>query len=192
MELYLVRHTTPDIAAGICYGQTDIGVAITFANEAEILHGKLKQLVAPVIYTSPLQRCSRLAMAIADKMKLAEVKHDPRLMELHFGEWEMQAWNDIPRGEIDVWAEEHVAQAPPQGESFQALYLRAKAFLEEVSVSINRHSVVVFTHAGVIRALVAEVLNLPLVNSFRLQIDYGSVTKIILDGEASRIGFVNR
>jgi len=192
MELYLVRHTTPDVMAGICYGQTDLDVAASFAQEAEQLHEKLKHLQRPMLYSSPLQRCLKLASATAEQLNFGEVKQDPRLLELHFGEWEMQAWNDIPRGVIDVWAEEHVMKAPPQGESFHALHLRAKSFLDEVGAIEGAGPAVVFTHAGVIRALVAEALNLPLMHAFRLQIGYASITQIIVEENVTRIGFVNR
>jgi len=192
MDLYLVRHTTPDVLPGICYGQTDLDVAASFAQELATVHGKLKYLQQAAVYSSPLQRCLKLATASAQSLSLGAVAQDPRLLELHFGDWEMQAWNDIPRGLIDVWAEEHVMQSPPKGESFHALHLRAKSFLDEVSANRSRAPVVVFTHAGVIRALVAEALNLPLMHAFRLQIDYASVTHIIVEEKVTRIGFVNR
>ncbi|HMV17720.1 MAG TPA: phosphoglycerate mutase, partial [Rhodocyclaceae bacterium] len=27
MELHLIRHPRPDVAPGVCYGQTDVGLA---------------------------------------------------------------------------------------------------------------------------------------------------------------------
>jgi alpha-ribazole phosphatase len=191
MDIYLVRHTTPDVAAGICYGQTDLDVAASFAQEFEVMREKIKHLESPTIYSSPLQRCFKLATAMANHLDFGEVKQDARLKELHFGDWEMRAWNDIPRGVIDIWAEEHVMLAPPQGESFHALHLRAKSFLTEVSANVNAGPAVVFTHAGVIRALVAEALGLPLMHAFKLQIEYASITHIIVDEKVMRIGFIN-
>ena len=112
-------------------------------------------------------------------------------MELHFGEWELKCWDDIPRGAVDVWAEDHVLQAPPQGESFHALHARAADFLREAS-NAGDATVFAFTHAGVIRALLAEALQLPLVQAFRLQIDYASVSQIVIDGPIWRVAGVNR
>jgi len=66
-------------------------------------------------------------------------------MELNFGEWEMRHWDDIPRGMVDVWAQDHLEQAPPQGESFQALHLRAKSFLQEICASCSSNVAIVFT-----------------------------------------------
>lgn len=191
MYLYLVRHTTPDIQPGICYGQTDVGVGANYQQEVEAIHTKLAGAVPAAIYSSPLKRCSQLAVSISKRFS-ASIRYDSRLMELHFGDWELKAWNDIPRGLIDVWADDLVMQAPPAGESFHALSLRAQAFFQDLSVSHAGQEVVVFTHAGVIRALLSHAMNLALADSFRLQIDYGSVSQIIAENGVSRVAYVNR
>ncbi len=188
MDLYLIRHTTPDIARNICYGQSDIDVAASFDAELALLRNKLPQQ-PDIIYSSPSQRCLKLAQAVAGEQPMLQ---DARLMELHFGEWELKCWDDIPRGAVDVWAEDHVMQAPPQGESFHALHARAASFLREVSVAGQGQTVFAFTHAGVIRALLAETLQLPLVQAFRLQVDYASVSQIAIDGAVWRVAGVNR
>jgi len=192
MEIYLIRHTAPDVAAGICYGQTDLDVAASFADEFAVMHDKLRHLANPIIYSSPLQRCFKLASTFASQANVAGVTQDARLMELHFGDWEMLAWNDIPRGAIDVWADEHVMQSPPQGESFHALHQRTKNFLDEIRQDKDVEQVVVFTHSGVIRALVAEVLGLPLIHAFKVQVDYAGITQILVEENVSRVGYINR
>lgn len=191
MNLYLVRHTTPDIPPGICYGQTDVELGADYQLEVDAIHHKLAGVVPAAIYSSPLKRCSQLAVGIESRSN-CPVKFDPRLMELHFGDWELKPWSDIPRGLIDVWADDLVMQAPPAGESFHALSLRAQAFFQEVKASHGGQEVVVFTHAGVIRALLSHAMNLALTDSFRLQIDYGSVTQITVENAVTRVGYVNR
>lgn len=191
MNLYLVRHTAPDILPGICYGQTDIAVAESYAHDAEVVLAKLSGITPAAIYTSPLKRCSQLAIDIAARANCS-VRHDPRLMELHFGDWEQMAWNDIPRGLVDVWAEDHVMLAPPAGESFHALSLRVQEFFQEMGVNHEGEDIVVLTHAGVIRAMLSYALNLSLVDSFRLQIDYGGVTHITVGKAVTRVAYVNR
>lgn len=187
MDLYLIRHTTPDIARNICYGQSDIDVGPSFDAELAQLRNKLPQR-PEMVFSSPSQRCLKLAQAVAGEQTVLQ---DARLMELHFGEWELKCWDEIPRGAVDVWAEDHVTQAPPQGESFQALHARAADFLCEAS-EFNDAAIFAFTHAGVIRALLAEALQLPLVQAFRLQVDYASVSQITVDGAIWRVAGVNR
>lgn len=191
MEIYLIRHTTPDVLPGTCYGQSDVDVAASFMDEFSALCPKLQHLKEPVIYSSPLQRCVKLAESVAAIFHPQQsVQHDTRLMELNFGAWEMQAWNDIPRGLVDVWAEDHVRHVPPEGESYLQLAERAQSFLADLQHA--EQPVLVFTHAGVIRALTGHALGLPLVHTFKLQVDYASVSKIVIEGQLSSVGFVNR
>jgi alpha-ribazole phosphatase len=117
---------------------------------------------------------------------------DLRLLELDFGDWELKPWQDIPQGIVGEWTDEHVKQATPNGESYTDLYLRARAFLADLVKDKNNKQVLIFTHAGVIRALVAEVLNLPLREASRVEVNYGSVTRITIDAGVTRLEFVNR
>ena len=64
MKLTLIRHTSLQIEPGICYGQSDIDVAASFANEVANTKKKLVELTFDAIYTSPLQRCVKLAEAL--------------------------------------------------------------------------------------------------------------------------------
>lgn len=191
MELYLVRHTAPEIAAGICYGQTDLDVAASFDTELSTLLDKLSHLEMAEIYSSPLRRCLKLAEATSAALNFGVVQQDDRLKELNFGDWEMQSWFNIPRAEMDSWAEDFVRQSPPNGESFQTLHARAKLFLGETAYSTNPHPKLVFTHSGVIRALVTEVQQQPLESAFKLEIDYASVTKLSIADQQGQIDFLN-
>lgn len=191
MEIYLVRHTTPDVVPGTCYGQSDVDVTETFLAEFDGLHPKLRHLQQPLIFSSPLQRCFKLATSVAATYSpQILVSQDARLKELNFGDWEMQSWDDIPRGLVDVWAEDHVQHVPPNGESFQQLSSRAQAFLQDLPS--QSEPVVLFTHAGVIRAMLGFALDLPLIHTFKLQIDYASVSKIIVEDKVTRVAYVNR
>ena len=47
MDVYLVRHTTPDVLSGVCYGQADLGLAPSFDAEWALLKPKLEHLDGP-------------------------------------------------------------------------------------------------------------------------------------------------
>ena len=96
MEIYLDRHTTPDISKGICYGQSDISLAATFPEESRKVLEKLPALV-DMVYTSPLKRCLELATLIPTQ----ELRQVSQLREMNFGNWELLPWSEIPRQELD-------------------------------------------------------------------------------------------
>ncbi len=189
MHLYLVRHTQPQVEAGTCYGQTDLGLAASFEAELAAVKSKLAHLSNAKVYSSPLKRCSELAQHFSH---LGEVQFEPRIMELNFGDWEMKKWDDVPSGLIEEWAEDHIKQAPPNGESFESLSQRCLSFLEEVSTHAECENILVFTHAGAIRALLSHILGLPLQNAFRLHVDYGGVSQVKLDRAVNCLVGLNR
>jgi alpha-ribazole phosphatase len=132
--LYLIRHTRPNIAPGICYGQLDIDPAESFVEEANAILNWLPSL--DLIITSPLLRTRRLAEHLAQQR---EVRVDTRLMEKNFGTWEGRAWNDIARCEIDAWAADIMGYAPSGGESAQQVMRRVQSFLRDLAQLPNGH-----------------------------------------------------
>lgn len=192
MDVYLVRHTAPKVESGVCYGRSDVELADSFNTEFCLLKPKLDCLVAPLVFTSPLQRCLTLAQKTVEHFNFTQVQTDKRLQELNFGDWELRPWREIPQGIVGEWTDEHINQAPPNGESYADLHIRAKAFLVDLAKDQNSKQALVFTHAGVIRALVADALNVPLREASRVEVDYGSVTHIEIDNGVTRVGFVNR
>ena len=195
MKLTLVRHTSLDIAPSICYGQSDVAVSANFENERMALQKKLAAFEFDAIYASPLKRCHQLAQALcADELfghASENIKLDARLKELHFGDWEMSPWDAIPREKFDVWADDYANLAPPNGETFSELHARAKSFVEDVSSHSQAKSILVVTHGGFIRALIAEVLQMPLKRLFRLTIDHASVTQLEFNGEVPKVLLMN-
>ncbi|HSI43140.1 MAG TPA: alpha-ribazole phosphatase [Methylotenera sp.] len=196
MKLTLVRHTSLNIASNICYGQSDVDVSIKFDEELRVLREKLLNKEFDAIYSSPLQRCHKLAQALSSDETLnfseRNIVLDDRLKELHFGDWELSSWDDIPRHVFDTWASDYANLAPPKGETFSQLHLRAKSFVEDVSSHLQDKNILVITHGGLIRALIAEVLQIPLKRLFRMTIDYASLTQLEFKGEVPKVNFMNR
>lgn len=149
MRLYLVRHGRPETAPGLCYGSSDI--AVPSQEHERVASAVLPMLPAHApIFSSPLRRCSELAAQLAPLLQSGEVIHDRRLAEMHFGEWEMQAWDEIPRMQIDAWADDTVSYRPGGGESVEEVAQRVRAFHDELR-SQHRESAIVVCHAGTMR-----------------------------------------
>ena len=185
MEIYLIRHTKPDVEEGICYGQTDIGLAETFPQEWTVLKNKIPDTFERV-YTSPLERCYQLARLFRTDKLIS----DPRLLEMNFGHWEMRRWDDISPIELKEWMEDYVMKQAPEGESYQQLFNRVGDFLEEL-VSLSLNKVVIVTHAGVIRAFVCKILGVSLTKAFDLEFDFGKVSLVHGSQQGLKIKYLN-
>lgn len=172
MEIYLIRHTTPNIEKDICYGQSDIDVTENFENEAKKIVTQIQFDDLTKVFSSPLKRCKKLAEKFSKN-----IQFDERLLEINFGNWELQSWNTIPRSESDPWMNDFVNVTIPNGESYLDLAARADLFFEEIKL-LKCEKIIVVTHAGVIRTIMAKLNNIALVKSFDIKVEYGQVFKI--------------
>jgi alpha-ribazole phosphatase len=153
MRLYLVRHLPPIVAPGVCYGSTDLPTDP--AAQALALPGLQSALPAAApIYSSPLRRCVVLAEALGQPVHI-----DARLVELDFGTWEMQHWDDIARADIDAWARDVAGFRPGGGDSVASMAARIAGFYADI-VKTNASAAVVVCHAGAIRLLTARASGL--------------------------------
>lgn len=171
MELYLVRHTTPSIEKGICYGQSDLGITNTFEQEVEKIHQQIKLHKNVKIYSSPLYRCKILAETFGKPVII-----DSRLQELNFGDWEMKPWDKIPKTESDPWMKDFVNIQVPNGESYIQLQQRVLDFF--TTLNPIEQQVIIVSHAGPIRAYLAYRRKIDLKDSFAIKINYGDVFKV--------------
>jgi len=127
MEVYVIRHTPVAVAKGVCYGQSNVPLAASYLQDAEEIAQKLPSDFE-AIYASPLLRCKDLAKAL----KFENIILENALMEMNFGDWENQKWDDLNSNELDKWMTDFVNVKTPNGESLKDLYQRIESFLEKL------------------------------------------------------------
>ena len=147
--LVLMRHAQPLIAAGVCYGATDMAADTSATQRAT---QELAPLLAPdtQLWSSPLRRCMQLSQALRTCRSDLTIREDPRLAEMDFGDWEGWRWADIPRAELDAWTAQFWQLRFGGRESVADLMARVGAAWHEAGASSR--PVAWVTHAGVIRA----------------------------------------
>jgi alpha-ribazole phosphatase len=151
MRLYLVRHPKPLVAAGVCYGASDVVCsheALEFA--AHHLLGSLPKGLKMI--SSPLSRCEQLAQILCRLEPNFAYKTDEKLVEMDFGAWEMQTWDSIGQSELQAWTDDFANfRCGGSGESTAQFVQRVAERLNE-SLQSGEDQVWI-THAGVIRAV---------------------------------------
>jgi alpha-ribazole phosphatase len=153
MRLTLVRHPAPQIAPGLCYGSSDVPAQPqALAQALDALAANLPRTDDIVMYSSPLQRCAALSVALAARLNLASPLFDARLAEMHFGHWERRSWDSIARADIDAWTADLLHYAPGGGETVLQVAHRVAAFLDMLRRATDHHAIVI-CHAGTIRLL---------------------------------------
>lgn len=181
MSIYLIRHTTPLIEKGLCYGQLDIDVTESFHAEAVQIKNVLPAIEQ--VHSSPLIRCHKLASHLFPDQSISL---EPSLMELACGEWEGIHWDAIPPEVIDPWMKDFVNVSIPGGESYIQMHKRVTECFTRIAEGPK--PVAIVTHGGVIRSILAHITNTPLADSFgAFKISYGCVIKL----EVTPAGFTH-
>lgn len=171
----------------------------------EVLTGPFAAAAAPTsqklrIVASPARRCRGLADALATTLGL-DAHYDERLLEKDFGDWEGRRWDDIDPELIDAWAADVMHFVPPGGESVGELAVRALACAADLGLPASDtlpstqgvseascqpaadDTLVLVTHAGIIRVLLGHWLGLPLAEWSTLKLDFGALTRVDFVGE---------
>jgi alpha-ribazole phosphatase len=122
------RHPKPLGAEGRCIGRTDLALDPRKAKRlARRVQRQARRLGLPrAVATSPLRRCAEVGRWLARWGWRHDV--DPALVEIDFGGWDGQRWDDVPRAAIDAWCADFARSAPGGGESVRSLLERVRAW----------------------------------------------------------------
>lgn len=142
--MIFLRHPTPDVEPGICYGRTDLDIAEI--GKQQILRALELTPQIEHILASPALRCRELAHALAERDQVS-ITFDERLWEMHMGEFEGKPWAQIDRKQSEHWFKDPFNTPTPGGESFADVQKRVLQALERATPQMA-----IVCHAGVIRA----------------------------------------
>lgn len=129
------------------------------------------------VHSSPVVRALETARPIGAALDV-EVEELPGVAEFDYGDWTDRTLKQVRRTKAWRWVQATPSRVTfPDGESFPRAQLRAVAAIEElVARYTDRQTVVVVSHADVIKALVAHYAGVPLDLFQRLVISPASLT----------------
>ena len=185
--LYLIRHgETVWNADGRFQGQQNTPLNALGRAQADSAARALADIPFEAVYTSDLARAAETAEIIAAPHALAPLP-DPRLREVHFGEWEGLAmpevttrWPEI----VAAWRADSLRTRPPGGETLEQLQQRVVAALTDIVRAYPTGTLAVVGHGGSLRAIITHILNADLSIFRRLRLDNCSISIItVTDGQ---------
>ncbi len=145
MLVTIIRHTAVDVPPHMCYGQRDVPLRDTFEQEAEVVRQNLAGRQFEEVFTSPLSRCTRLA----EYCGYPDAEHDPRLLELNFGDWEWVYLYELDDPYVRHWFSHQLETPCPGGESIIQMRNRFIHFIEEKK-GLGLERIAVFAHGGIL------------------------------------------
>jgi len=123
------------------------------------------------IYTSPMERCVKTGEAIARACKLAAGEACEELNDIDYGAWQFKTFEDAKADDAALfaaWFETPHLVRFPNGEALQDLAARAADTLRYVLAQHADDTVVLVGHDSVNRALLLQLLDLPLSSYWRI------------------------
>jgi alpha-ribazole phosphatase len=137
------------------------------------------------IVTSPLLRCSSFAEALGERLHVP-VHEESRFREVGFGEWEgytrleLEVFNP---GQVARFLQDPVNSRPPGAEPLEEFTRRVQAGFDDLLDRFAGQSVLVVAHAGVIRAIMAYILDVPPSRMYRIHVANAALSRIRTDKE---------
>jgi broad specificity phosphatase PhoE len=180
-RLVLLRHgEVEERFLRVFGGRLDIGLSPRGHQQAQALGECLRAYPLAALYVSPLKRAQLTAQPITELTGLKPITLVD-LCETDFGAWTGLTWEEV-KERFHVRAFEWLAQleqdAVPGAESGARLRARIAPCLRRILDECAGGTAAVVCHGGVIRVMLALLLDLPLPKMAGFEIDYASVTVV--------------
>lgn len=146
------------------------------------------------IVTSPLLRCKAFAEDLSARHYIpVTIEND--LEEVGFGDWEGKTPQEViaaNKAEYDAFYQDPVNCRPNGAEDLDVFSDRVVAVFRKIaSVYEGQHSLVV-AHAGVVRAIIAHVLDAPAGSIYKLEIGNAGISRIAINEHGPKVMFTNQ
>ncbi len=129
------------------------------------------------IISSPLRRCAAFAVECAEQRELP-LEFERDLRELDFGDWEGRTAAELMVDHSDAlgrfWNDPY-GFTPPGGERLIDFEARVLTVIERITDRFARERILLITHAGVMRLLLAEARGLPRGQLLQVEVSHGAM-----------------
>lgn len=177
----LLRHGECE-GGQIFRGTTDSLLSKTGWQQMQTAIESLPRFSAEHIVCSPLQRCADFAQSLSEQKQITHAI-DHSFAEISFGDWEGKLTDEVYRQSpkaVEAFWSDPVAHPPPNGERMDAFQQRViNGWDNLVTTSKGQHTLLI-THGGVIRIILANLLQMPMRPLSYLSVPYACMSRICI------------
>lgn len=194
-RLLIVRHAESDYnLQNRIQGHHDSGLTRRGQAQARALARRLSEYKIARVYSSDLGRATSTTAAVLKYLK-APLTLDPKLREIHLGDWEGMTPDEVDnlydKG-YQKWLKKPSSCVIPKSEPIAKFRRRITRRVAEIAAQNDGKTILVVTHGGAITALLAEWLSADFDSLLlRLRIDNTSLTYVDFKGKAPRLHAIN-
>jgi broad specificity phosphatase PhoE len=191
----LIRHGEVEPAyQGVFGGRIDMNLSERGHEQAKLLAKFLRGKKFDAIYASPMRRVQQTFAPSAKNHHPVKQVILPGLREIDFGDWTGFGW-DAVREKFGIqpweWLDKIELGVVPNGESTAHFRKRVEPCLRRAIRENRGKTAAIFCHGGVIRMMLAILLDLPLPKTGSFDIEYTSVTQVVLHPHMNEIELLN-
>lgn len=180
-RLFLIRHGQVEGFEAKRYnGQKNVALTGYGRRQLDEVAARLAGVPLDAIWSSDLDRCVYGAGRLAAARGLDVIRR-AGLRELHAGEWEGLAWEELQQRYPTEWQarlDDIVRYRIPGGESFHDAAQRVRSEVAALLAGHPGQNVALVAHGGVNRIILLDALGAPLDKVFCLEQDYACLNVI--------------
>jgi broad specificity phosphatase PhoE len=195
-QLALIRHGEVEAAYQRVFGgRIDMNLSPRGREQATALAKWLARQPLNAVYASPMKRVQQtLAPFAGDSPWASRAVTIHALREIDFGDWTGLTWEAVAE-KFGVSAFQWLAELERGGianaENTGAYRQRIEPCVRDILQKHPGENVAVFCHGGVIRMILAILLDIPLPRTAGFEIDYASVTNVAVLPHKTEVQFLN-
>ncbi|KAA0445257.1 MAG: histidine phosphatase family protein [Candidatus Thioglobus sp.] len=121
------------------------------------------------IATSPMLRCLAFAKYLSQTQKIEMQVFEP-LKEIGFGDWQGKSVEEIGYETVDKFKQNPLENRPKNAEKLSSFQSRVLSALAQITDANPNKSILIISHAGVIRVIKSHLLKLPIEKMFTIQV----------------------
>ena len=180
-----IRHGEPE--GGRRYRGYGIDDPLTEKGWQQMWNAMPEQPGWDLIISSPLARCLNFSNALAEKLGIPAIVND-QMKEIGFGVWEGLTPDEIIAADSEAlnrFYQDPIHNRPEGAEPLETFSNRVWSAYKKIAAEHSGKHILIVAHAGVIRAITANVLEMPLDDVYsRLKIEYAAIISTLIEGDS--------
>ncbi len=193
-RLYLIRHgEVEEKYHRIFGGRIDMELSPLGHEQARRLAEALSKTHFDSLYVSPMIR-ARQTLAPLARQQRPDARTIEGLREIDFGAWTGLSWEQVSERwgkSAFEWLHHIERDEIPNAENAVQFRARVEPCLDQILTENVGRQVAVVCHGGVIRMILAALLDLPLSKMSCVEIDYASISVVEIAGARQEIHNLN-
>lgn len=161
-------------------GRIDMELSPRGHEQSVVLTSWLQRRRLDVVYASPMKRVRQTLAPLAGNGAPRPIVMD-ELREVDFGDWTGLSWDEV-RGRFQIsafdWLNQLERAAIPKAENAATFRARVEPCLRRILEQHSGQTAAIVCHGGVVRMMLAILLDLPLPKTAAFEIDFASVTHV--------------